>query len=83
MYDTGVRHVSSLMIFDCYKKRVGKELVTYGVKELAPVVIALDDNLDGDIWAVLFEELSQHLALWEERHGGLTGNDVSYHFVCC
>ena len=39
---------------------------TYTVDVLAPVLVRLDDDLDGDVRAVLLEELAQHLALKHE-----------------
>ena len=41
---------------------------TYTIDVLAPVLIGLDDDLDGDIRAILLKELAQHLALKHKQH---------------
>ena len=37
--------------------------MTYRVNVFGPVLVGLDDDLNGNVGAVLFEELAQHLAL--------------------
>ena len=39
-----------------------------------------DDDFDGDVGAVLFEEFAEDLALGEVGLVGFTSDDVSYHF---
>ena len=36
---------------------------TYRIDVIWPVLVALDNNLDADVWTVLLEEFSEHLAL--------------------
>ena len=36
---------------------------TYGVNKIGPVFVALDNNLNADIWTVLLQEFAEHLAL--------------------
>lgn len=34
------------------------------VDVLAPILIGFNDDLNADIWAVILEELAEHLTLW-------------------
>ena len=36
---------------------------TYRVKVFSPVLVRLNNDLDGDVGAILLEELAEHLAL--------------------
>ena len=49
---------------------------TYTIDVLAPVLVRLDYDLDGDVRAVLLEELAQHLTL---KHGTACVNKSSLH----
>ena len=37
--------------------------ITYGVDKFRPVLVALNNDLNADIWTVLLQEFAEHLAL--------------------
>lgn len=46
---------------------------TYAVDIFTPIVVALDDDLNGDVWAVLLKELTEHLALKQYVRDSIEG----------
>ena len=36
---------------------------TYGVDKFRPVLVALNNDLNADVWTVLLQEFAEHLAL--------------------